>query len=447
MGEIGAVDGFIGGVSVEEPHAAVVARDVLSAGGTASDAVIAAFFTLSVTYPIGAGLAGGGACVVYDPATNQAQGIEFLPRPAASGGAVAVPGVVRGMAALHARYGRLGWGALVAPGERMARFGHNVSRAFARRLQASERKVLREPGLRGLFGTRERGMIREGDPWTQFELASMLTQIRSKGAGDLYGGTAGRIFIDGAEAIGGKLTLADLRDYRANWLESKQVEFGQEVAHFLPATPRGLGVLHALATALRPGEVRASTDARVQAIAEAYGRGGGVTRQTESGDVGVAAGAADGSVAACTFTMGRAFGSGRIARGTGLVTTSPGGWDSVRLSPLVVVNPNVNQGYLALAGSGPAGASAAAQVAIDLLEDSRPLDEAIGAGRLLRLGTAGEIRQEAREGSAPASGAKPAKSLGRVQAIWCPAGLFRGAESCRFATDPRGFGLALGAAL
>lgn len=119
----------------------------------------------------------------------------------------------------------------------------------------------------------------------------------------------------------------------------------------------------------------------------------------------------------------------------------------MRLSPLVVVNPNVNQGYLALAGSGPAGASAAAQVAIDLLEDSRPLDEAIGAGRLLRLGTAGEIRQEAREGSAPASGAKPAKSLGRVQAIWCPAGLFRGAESCRFATDPRGFGLALGAAL
>ena len=63
------------------------------------------------------------------------------------------------------------------------------------------------------------------------------------------------------------------------------------------------------------------------------------------------------------------------------------------------------------------------------------------------MGPKAEILQEARDGLAPARGARPAKALGRVQAIWCPGGLVRAAESCRFASDPRGFGLAIGAAL
>ena len=199
-------------------------------------------------------------------------------RPA-GGGTVAIPGAVRGLAALHARYGRLGWGALVAPAERMARFGHNVSRAFARRLEGAGREVLREPGLRRLFRTGRRGMVREGDPWTQVELASVLTQIRAKGAGDLYGGTAGRSFVDGANAVGGKLTIADLRAYRATWVETRQVEFGDEIGHFLPAEPAGLAVLHDVTSALRPDAARASADARVAAIAGGYGAAGGVTRQ------------------------------------------------------------------------------------------------------------------------------------------------------------------------
>ncbi len=445
VGQIGAVEGFIGGAAVEEPHAAVVARDVLSAGGTASDAVIAAYFTMTVTYP--AGIGGGGACVVYDAASNEAQGIEFLPRPPAGGGAVAVPGAPRGLAMLHARYGRLGWGALVAPAERMARFGHNVSRAFARRLEALEGDVSREPEFRRLFESGGRGMIREGDPWTQVELASMLTQIRAKGAGDFHGGTAGRIFIEGANAAGGKLTIADLRAYRANWVETRRVEFGDETGHFLPSKPAGLGVLHDVTMALRPDGARASADARAAAIAGGWGAGGGVAPQAQSGEVAVAAGAEDGSLAACVFTMGRAFGTRRVARGTGTLVAPALGWESARLSPLIVVNANINQGYLAIAGSGPAGPAAVAQVTLDLLEENNTLADAVAAARGLRAGPGAEILREARDGVAPATGPRPAERLGRVQAIWCPGGLVRSAETCRFASDPRGFGLALGAAL
>ena len=106
LGELGAVKGFRGVVAVEEPRAALAAFDILSAGGTASDAAAAAFFTMTVTYPVGAGLGGGGICIAYDAISDKVESIDFLPRAAANGGTMMVPGALRGVASLHARYGR-----------------------------------------------------------------------------------------------------------------------------------------------------------------------------------------------------------------------------------------------------------------------------------------------------------------------------------------------------
>ena len=63
LGSIGHVLGFIGGVATEGPRATLIARNILSAGGTAADAAVAAAFMLTVTYPVAASLAGGGRCL------------------------------------------------------------------------------------------------------------------------------------------------------------------------------------------------------------------------------------------------------------------------------------------------------------------------------------------------------------------------------------------------
>ena len=140
LGQIGLIEGFLGGVAADEPRAALIGRDVLSAGGSAADAATAVYFALAVTLPSSASLGGGGVCLVHDTPSARTEAIRFLARrpadvPPGTARPSAVPGNPRGFFALHSKYGVLRWEQVVAPAEGLARFGTPVSRALARDLK------------------------------------------------------------------------------------------------------------------------------------------------------------------------------------------------------------------------------------------------------------------------------------------------------------------------
>ncbi|MEQ9124035.1 MAG: gamma-glutamyltransferase, partial [Alphaproteobacteria bacterium] len=185
VGEDGFIKGFVGGVAADEPRAAIVGRDILGRGGTAADAATAMFFTLTVTKPSAASLGAVGGCVYFEAATKSFDAVDFMPaaaQPRPDGRpAIAPPTAVRGMAAFHARHGALDWGELVGPAEALARFGHAVSRSLAVDLAARQAELMRDPGMRAVFGRQDGGVAREGDQVQQLELSAALAQIRQKG--------------------------------------------------------------------------------------------------------------------------------------------------------------------------------------------------------------------------------------------------------------------------
>ena len=108
------------------------------------------FFAMSATYPVAAGLGGGGICLISDPAKG-VQEFDFLPRAAKSGGAYAVPGAVRGFYDLQSAFGTLPWQRDVAGGEAYAATGFPISHALFARLGNSQNSIRLDAALAAEF--------------------------------------------------------------------------------------------------------------------------------------------------------------------------------------------------------------------------------------------------------------------------------------------------------
>jgi len=431
VGELGAVSGFIGGIVAEEPNAALVARDILSSGGTAADAAVAAFFAMAVTYPAGASLGSGGVCIHYDATTNVAEALDFRPAMALAGGRIAVPGSVRGMALLHSRYGRLQWAQLIAPAETMARFGFPVSRALASQVAVARTRLAADPRMASLLLTAEGEPVQEGSTLIQVQLAAALSRLRARGVGDLYGGELGHQLVEEARVEGGKLEIEDLRQYRPRWLEPADRKVADELLHHPPEAIGGNAV-YALTGAMEKQD---------PATATATVFGTDVRPLAAAGQAGVVAADPGGSAVSCVFTMNGLFGAGRAAPITGILLAEAQSPDGGMLAPVLAANHNTAQAFYAAAGSGgPAGVAAVAQVTMDVLERGVPLRQAIAQPRsFVFTGGRGALAEPG-----AGDGAAGGPPLGRVQGFFCPDGLQRKPELCQFATDPRGHGLTAG---
>lgn len=281
LGTVGYVQGFLGGVAADEPKAALIGRDVLSAGGSAADAAVAVYFTMAVTLPSSAGLGGGGICIVRDSRTKKVETLDFLSRlpstiPPSATRPNAVPGNARGFFALHAKYGVLQWAELIRDAENSARFGISISRALAMDMKRMEGALLKEPSMRKIFGREDgAGLLGEGDQLVQLALSGMLARIRARGAADIYTGPIARQLAAAAIAAGGSLSYEDLRNYTPIWRGTIEVPYQASLMFHFTTPPGWSGLDAAKMTAMLGYDNRfAKTDAseRDHLMAEVIGR-------------------------------------------------------------------------------------------------------------------------------------------------------------------------------
>jgi gamma-glutamyltranspeptidase/glutathione hydrolase len=488
------IEGFIGAVVADEPQAALIGRDILSIGGSAADAAVATYFAMAVTLPSQASLGGGGVCLAFDQPTGDVRTIEFLARAPAQVAAdadrpTAVPGNVRGFYTLHARSGRLPWSQIVAPAERLARFGAQVSRALAADLEPVRAALAADAEVGRVFRRPDgRGIVGEGDVVTQLDLAGVLSRLRSDGPASFYTGPNAIELVRSVRAAGGSLDVGDLYDYRPATIEPSSLELGRDVLYAAPPPPEGGAIAAGMLAMLDHRDLYRSADAdqRPHLLAETAARAhAGPVGPRDPGRIAemlagyapdrrddalfrrlpttgpenpaaasVVAADRQGNAVACSVSLNSLFGSGRIAAGTGIFLAAlpdAGGRGAARLTPMLVINRNIDAFRFAGAASGGIAApTALAQVAARVLLAGQGLTAAVAAPRI-HAGGAGERVFVEADLPAPAMAALGRRghvlavtpSLGRVDAVVCTGGLPRNPETCSAGSDPRGFGLAL----
>lgn len=406
--------GATGAVAAAHPAATAAAAQLLSAGGCAVDAAIAAQAVICVALPQSAGLGGDLLALVHDAgAVSAVNGtgcspVAFHgPAPSTGGASVTVPGLVDGWLAMHHRWGRLPLTTVLEPAVELASTGLAVD-ARLRAAVTAQRTRLHAGGASDwdLLSTAD------GARWRQPELAGLLAHIGIGGRAAFYHGPGARALVDAVRACGGTLDLADLAEHDTPCPDPIGVPWRGGTAFVQP--PMSQGVLLAMAlqkvTALTEQDRRIDDHALVEITGAAFAHRSdcaagadllaaplAVDLERASGrsgpraylhTAGVAVADARGQVVSSLISVFDDFGSGVFVPELGMVLNNraAGFTDGANaagprkrpvhtLAPAMVCGPD---GVTALATPGADGQI---QTLLQILTAEQPLADAIGAPR------------------------------------------------------------------
>jgi gamma-glutamyltranspeptidase/glutathione hydrolase len=213
---------------VASPHALATAAgvEVLRRGGNAIDAAIATNAVLCVVYPTSCGLGGDAFWVIYEPKTKSVVSYNGSGRAAAALSAaqwrergmttmpqrgalsVTVPGAVRSWEDVARAHGSRGLDDLLAPAEAFARDGFAATDVNADYFALNEAMLREDADATAIF--LGRGVPRAGDVLRNGPLAETLAAIRRRGASAFYTGPIADAIVATLRAGGNPMTLDDL---------------------------------------------------------------------------------------------------------------------------------------------------------------------------------------------------------------------------------------------
>ena len=326
------------GVAAGHPATTAAGIEILEEGGSAADAAVAACLASCVAETIMTGLLGGAHAIYWNG--REAWGLDcFVDVPAGTGappvelrvpfgeevvhyavgpGTCAVPGLPRGLGALHERFGRLPWERLVEPALRLARTGVVLPPAHAACLAMLGPVFTMQPDGRRIHAPAGR-LLEAGELLDQPGLVAALELLAAEGAGSVYEGSIASLLlaVDGAP-----ISAADLARYEARWAPPAAVDWaGRRVLTRagLSGVPETFGRLPPLRGLAEPERVRALLEALAGPTADGH------TTNVVT---------ADSSGHACVLTSSLGLGTGDFLPGLDLQLNSMLGEVDLLRAPL-----------------------------------------------------------------------------------------------------------------
>jgi gamma-glutamyltranspeptidase / glutathione hydrolase len=355
-------------VAAQNATAAQIGAEVLAAGGTAVDAVVATAFALAAVEPWNSGLGGIGVMVVQPARADKAVAVDFCPisprhlDPAAyplTGEmrtelftwpqvvgdrnmhgplSFVTPSAVRGYGVAVERFGRMPWRDLLSPAVRLARSGLPVdwfttikvaAAAADLRCYNESRRVWLPDGLPPVPS------LEAEDPRLPLgRLPETLERLAEAGPDDFYQGEIARSIADDVRTAGGVLSAEDLAGCRARIVPALEIPYRGTTFQAAPGMTAGPTLARVLEQLAERRFADAPDAGFFEAVMEAL-RNAYVERLRGMGDVEVGLATStthvtaidrDGGIAALTTTLLSSFGSRYVLPGTGILINNGVMW-------------------------------------------------------------------------------------------------------------------------
>lgn len=234
------------------PLATKAGCEVLAAGGSAVDAVIAIQAVLGLVEPQSSSIAGSAFMLYYDAKTQKVisyDGREVAPAAATpyylirqdqtnihaaapvpsvrrSGRSIGVPGVMKMLQMAHDEYGQLPWQGLFDQAIVLSKKGFVVPKRLADAILSNRKELQLDRNAMQTYFKANSQPYQAGEIMTNRAYAASLTQIANKGAHAMYSGSmAANIVAKAGQTVGDDIartaitpslmTLNDLSQYKA----------------------------------------------------------------------------------------------------------------------------------------------------------------------------------------------------------------------------------------
>jgi gamma-glutamyltranspeptidase / glutathione hydrolase len=250
-------------VATSQVIASQAGAQILSRGGSAIDAAIAANAVLGVTEPMMNGIGGDLFLLYWDAKSGKLYGlnasgwapqgltIEFLKKQGVTSMpedgiySVTVPGAVDGWAKAHDRFGKLPWKVLFTPAIYYAENGYSVPEIIDDFWVIGRAKLKQTEEAQRVFLPNSKPPA-VGDKFSNPDLGKTLRLLAEKGPREFYQGEIAKAILKTSDSLGGTMQAGDLSEFSSEWVDPISIDYRGWRVYELPPNGQGMAALEML---------------------------------------------------------------------------------------------------------------------------------------------------------------------------------------------------------